>query len=108
MCLPITPTFVLPYKRYASSSLLPLAKQYLDNARQSYQKTVAPQGPVIGYTTPAGAPIDERALQRSTIWRLIGYLGSLTIAWQFGLKLWQQHDPHSTPCGSATLNTVPP
>ena len=106
MCLPITPTFVLPYKRYASSSLLPLAKQYLDNDRQSYQKTVAPQGLVIGYITPEGAKIDERALHRSTIWRLVGYLGALTIAWQVGLKLWQQHDPQSTL--HRFLGSVPP
>lgn len=97
MCLPITPTFVLPYKRYASFSLLPLAKQYLDNDRQSYQKSVAPQGRAIGYVTPESAQkIDERALHRTTIWRLIGYLGALVIALRYGLESWEEHDPQST------------
>ena len=55
----------------------------------------------IGYQTAddVGKPsvkIDERALNRSTLWRLVGYLAAQTIALQVGLDLWQQHDPRSS------------
>jgi len=54
-------------------------------------------GVVRGYVTPEGqATIDERALNRSTLWRWVGYLGTQVIALQHGLDLWQQHDPTST------------
>ena len=50
-----------------------------------------------GYVTPAGQDAtDERALHRSTLWRLIGHMGSQVIALQCGMDLWQQHDPTSS------------
>ncbi|MFC1757985.1 hypothetical protein ACFL2H_04360 [Planctomycetota bacterium] len=81
-CLPITPIFVLPYKRYASWSLLPLAREYLDNDRTSYESCVRnSRGMVRGYVTPPGqTQIDERALHHSTLWRLVTLLGVLTLA----------------------------
>lgn len=97
MSLPITPIFVLPYKRYASFSLLPLARTYLDNDRESYESCVKNRGMVRGYVTPDGQEtIDERALNRSTPWRWITYLSMQVIALQLGLDLWQQHDPGSS------------
>lgn len=98
MCLPITPTFVLPYKRYAIFSLLPLARKYLEEDRSSYASCVSKaKGVVRGYVTPSGqAATDERALNRSTLWRFVGYLGAQMIALQYGLDLWQQHDPASS------------
>ena len=96
MCSPTCPTFLLPYRRYASSSLLPLARKYLQQDRLSYQQAVAPGGRVIGYVTPQGQEkIDERALHRSTLWRLVLLLGGQTAALQVGLQLWSEHDPLS-------------
>lgn len=93
MCLPITPIFVLPYKRYASSSLLPLAQTYLEQDHQSYETCARHRGVVRGYVTPDGQEtIDERALNRSTLWRWVSYLGLQVIALQHGLDLWQRHD----------------
>lgn len=87
----------MPYRRYASTSLLPLARDYLEQDRLSYQRAVAPGGRAIGYVTPEGQEkIDERALHRSTLWRLVLLLGSQTAALQVGLQLWSQHDPLST------------
>ena len=61
MCSPICPTFLLPYRRYASVSLFPLARDYLEQDRLSYQKIVAPSGRAIGYVTPPDQEkIDER------------------------------------------------
>lgn len=91
------PDFLLPHRRYASVSLLPLARAYLEADRLSYQQIVAPQGRVIGYLTPPGKEaIDERALHRSTLWRFVLFLGQQTAALQEGLDLWNQHDPSST------------
>jgi hypothetical protein len=94
MYLPTCPTFLLPYRRYASTSLMPLARDYVEQDRRSYQRAVTPQGRVIGYVTPANqARIDERALHRSTLWRFLGFLGAQTIAFQFGLKLLSERGP---------------
>lgn len=51
----------------------------------------------MGYVPPA-APHqeEERSLHRSTLWRLVGYLGALTIALTAGMRLWEQHDPLSS------------
>lgn len=87
----------MPYRRYACTSLLPLAQAYLEQDRLSYQQAVAPGGRVHGYVTPPEEKkIDERALHRSTLWRLLFFLGTQTVALQAGLQLWIEHDPLST------------
>lgn len=97
MSLPTIPIFVLPYKRYASFSLLPVVQKYLDDDCQSYESCARNEGMVQGYVTPEGqGAIDERALHRSTAWRLATYLGSLVISLQRGLDLWQQYDSSSS------------
>lgn len=97
MVSPTCPTFALPYRRYATSSLLLLARDYLEQDGLSYQKAVAPGGPVIGYVTPAGQEKpDERALHRSTLWRFVLLLGGQIVALKEGLRLWSEHEPLST------------
>jgi hypothetical protein len=92
----ICPTFVLPYRRYASLSLLPLARSYLEQDGLSYQQAVAPGGRVLGYVTPPGQEeIDERALHRCTLWRFLLFLGAQIAALQEGIQLWEEHDPSS-------------
>jgi hypothetical protein len=77
--------------------LLSLARDYLQQDRQSYQQAVAPEGRVTGYVTPDGqAKIDERALCRSTLWRFLFFLSTQTVALQVGLLLYAEHDPLST------------
>jgi hypothetical protein len=74
-----------------------LARDYLEQDRLSYQRTVAPGGRTIGYVTPPGQKkIDERALHRSTLWRFVFFLGAQTAALQAGLQLWGERDPLST------------
>ena len=76
---------------------MPLADQYLQQDRCSYQQVVAPKGRVIGYVTePGQTTIDERALHRSTLWRFVLFLGTQTAALQAGLGLLAEHDPDST------------
>lgn len=94
--LRITPTFVLPYKRYDSETLLGRSRNYLQNDRQTYRSSVRDSNQVIGYQTPPGKPIDERALSPSTIWRSVTWLGSQVAALAVGLRLLLKHDPNST------------
>jgi len=52
---------------------------------------------VRGYVTPVGqTQIDERALNRSTLWRFVTFLGLQPAALQYGLELWQEHEPTSS------------
>ena len=96
MSLPSTPTFVLPYKRYAFQPLLELSQRYLENDGQSYRQTVRQQRMVIGYQTPATASaIDERALDHTTIWRMLGWLGAQVVTLRIGRKLLAGRDPNS-------------
>lgn len=75
---------------------MPLAEQYLQQDRTSYQKVVAPNRRVIGYVTESGqTQIDERALHRSTLWRFLFFLGTQTAALQAGLGLLAEHDSDS-------------
>ena len=91
------PSFILPYRRYASLSLMPLAHDYLEQDRLSYQRAVAPGGRVIGYVTaPEQKQIDERALHRSTLWRFLLFLGCQSAGLQAGLDLCSEHDPLSS------------
>ena len=96
-CLPIIPTFVLPYKRYAGPTLLSLAAGYVEKDRQSYRQTAKPGNRIIGYVTPPGAArIDERALDHSTLWRLLTWMGCQLAALAAGRELIQQRDSAST------------
>lgn len=51
---------------------------------------------MIGYQTPPGKPIDERALDAATLWRTITWLGCQVAALTIGLQLLVKHDPSST------------
>lgn len=52
---------------------------------------------VVGYVTPAAQEkIDERALNRSTLWRWVTFLGLQIPALQYGLELWQEQYPASS------------
>ena len=91
------PTFVLPYKRYAVPGPLQLAQQYLEHDRQTYRKTVRPDGMRFGYESFSNSlTIDERTLNHSTIWRMLTWLGCQIIALQMGRKLLDQYDPTSS------------
>lgn len=74
-----------------------MADNYLEQDQLSYQRAVTPGGRPIGYVTPKSEEkIDERALNRSTLWRLVFFLGAQTVALQAGLQLWSEHDPLSS------------
>jgi hypothetical protein len=74
-----------------------LAASYVENDEQTYRETASPGGRTTGYVTPPGASaIDERKLDHSTIWRMLGWLGSQVAALLVGRRLIQEHHPGST------------
>jgi hypothetical protein len=89
-----TRTFVLPYKRYASSGMLQLAKQYLDESRCSLRKATGSDtsGRRIVY---ADHP-DAAALSHTTLHRWLSFLGAMTISLAIGCELFLQAHPESS------------
>lgn len=114
--LPTFPFFVLPYKRYDSQSLQDLATSYVENDQQSYRRTVMPNDRIIGYdlanTSPpvGGDPEppttatsedtatghDDRCTHHSLVWRMLGWLGGLTVALSQAHQMLGSLDPQAT------------
>lgn len=118
--LPTIPTFVLPYKRFASLWLFSLSKQYLDvpgsqqpktskrkATRTTYRSVLRHDRQKIGYPVQR---IDEHenegpqapryqhqpVVPPSLLWRFIGWLGSLTLTLDKAREMILRHDPNST------------
>ena len=87
--LPITPTFVLPYKRYASNQLLNLANRHLDSDRLSLRNAASVRGNSIGYES------QDHALSHTTLWRFLTCLGSMTCSLAIGTDLFLNAFPES-------------
>ena len=90
--LPITPIFVLPYKRYASLPLLEIASSYLDDSELSLRKSVRQKGNDIVYADSQ----DGKALSHTTLARWLTFLGAMTVALTLGTDLFMQAQPAST------------
>ena len=74
-----------------------MAGSYVENDRQSYRQTASPGGRATGYQTPSESPtIDERALNHSTIWRMLAWLGSQSVSLVLGRQQVQERHPGST------------
>ncbi len=91
---PSTPTFVLPYKRYASIDLLQLAKQYLDDPRLSLRRATS-QGAAGQRVVYADDP-QAAALSHCTLWRWLTFLGMMTTSLAVGCDLFMQAHPDSS------------
>lgn len=96
-CSRTIPTFVLPYKRYSTSSLLDLAQSYVDQDATSYRSTVA--GGIFGrrgYQAEDGGQLPgENALHHSTLWRTLSWFGTLDTSLHCALDLILHRDPAS-------------
>lgn len=82
---PTTPTFVLPYKRFAVPCLLPRATEYLEKATVTYRRSVQHGRCLIGYPLASsdasgsdGNRGNQPVVDHSLVWRMVGWLGSLT------------------------------
>jgi hypothetical protein len=104
--LPTTPTFVLPYKRFATPCLLTRAEDYLQDPAITYRKTVRHERRVIAYTHPPQRAVSKHAseheyceeaiVDHSLIWRMVGWLGSLTLVLDQARAMILQRNPEST------------
>lgn len=89
-----TPTFVLPYKRYASTDLLQLAKRYVDEPELALRKATS-QGPANQRIVYADHP-KAAALSHTTLARWITFAGMMTISLAVGCELFMQAHPDSS------------
>jgi hypothetical protein len=87
--LPITPTFVLPYKRFAADQLVHLANRYLDNDQFSLRQATSFRGNSIGYES------EDHAMSHTTLWRFLSCLGAMTISLNTGVELFLNAFPES-------------
>lgn len=87
--LPITPTFVLPYKRYASCQLTRLARGYLGADDCTLREAVSSRD------RPIYDDQIEEAFSHTTLWRFVTYLGLMTASLMAGLRHYQQAEPES-------------
>jgi hypothetical protein len=105
----------LPYKRYDRQSLQDLATSYVENDEQSYRRTVMPNGRIIGYDLANTSPQaggdrqppstatsrdtatghDDRCTHHSLVWRMLGWLGGLTVALSEAHQMLGGLDPHA-------------
>jgi len=81
------PDFALPFKRYVKESVVKLAEEYLENEQTSYQQTVDP----IAYDREPDE--NEPCLEKPTLWRWVGWLGSLEENLSNALHLIRQKSP---------------
>jgi hypothetical protein len=122
----------LPYKRFATPCLIQPAKRFLrdskdedSNGHQPHQAKVGYRNSVmhnrqrIGYpidhappqntetspdeTSPATASFHQPIVDHSLIWRMVGWLGSLTFAFDKACQMILQRNPNSL-CHRYTSN----
>ncbi len=82
---PTSLTFVLPYKRFAVPCLLARATEYLEKATVTYRRSVQHDRCLIGYplaisdaSASDGHRGEQQVVDHSLVWRVVGWLGSLT------------------------------
>ena len=85
------PEYALPYKRYVKGFCVSLGEYYLKKDAVTYQDITS----TIGYTTQT-QKIDERKLAGSTVWRWLGFFGSLKNTLRNALEIIRQAAPNST------------
>ena len=92
---PITPTFVLPHKRYATFEITKLCRKVLDQ-NQSLRKSVwnADGRPVFHAKETKGS--EAPALSHTTLWRWLTFMGAMVLSLQAGTEAFLQANPTST------------
>jgi hypothetical protein len=128
--LRIIPFFVLPYKRFATPCLTQPAQRFLRDsseedangdlphrARVGYRDSVKHDRQRIGYPLQLASPQDaetasenasfhQPVVDHSLIWRMVGWLGGLTLALNKACQMILQRNPNSL-CHRYTSNIRP-
>lgn len=93
----VYPPFALPYKRYILLDFKILSEEYLNKEQKTYRDVVK-----VDYAKTEifykgnGIDIDDRCLSHTTLWRYVGFLGSLNNILSNALDLIRQKDPESS------------
>lgn len=85
------PQYALPYKRYGRDVGISLTKAYVTNDAATYRSVTS----AIGYTTQT-QKIDDRMLAGTTVWRWLGFFGSLKNTLRNAFEIIRQSAPNST------------
>jgi len=93
---PITPTFVLPHKRYATFEIAKHCRLVLDS-NQSLRKAVSNSDgrPIFHRQTNPSLDSNVPALSHSTVHRWLGFFGAMLLSYQIGAEALLQADPNS-------------
>ncbi len=83
------PDFAIPHKSYVKEKILELSRKYVEDDNASYRKVSSNDGSPIVYKT------GERYFEHTTVWRWVGYIGSLEQRLSKGLKLIREKDSSS-------------
>ena len=87
----VYPEYALPYKRYVKDFCVSLGKEYLEKDAKTYQHVVEP----VEHKTET-ANENPRMLERSTVWRWLGFFGSLKDTLRNAFDIIRQAAPNST------------
>ena len=83
------PDFAIPHKHYVKEKILELSRRYVEDEDKSYRKVASNNGfPIVHETS-------ERYFDHTTVWRWVGYIGSLEQRLSKGLKLIREKSPSS-------------
>ncbi len=88
------PQFAIPHKRYVNENIMSLSRQYVEDDRSTYRNVVRYRGLAIGYEIDKDK-IDERLFVGTTLWRWLGFIGSLENTLRDALDLIRQKSPTS-------------
>ena len=83
------PDFATPHKRYVQEKVLELSREYTEDDNTSYREVASNDGTPIVYER------EERYFEHTSVWRWVGYIGSLEETLSKGLKLIREKDPSS-------------
>ena len=92
---PITPTFVLPHKRYATFDIADLSRKVVDLGSPLRQADSNADGRPIFYTSPKPAHGDLPALSHSTLSRWLTFFSAMVISLQVATDVFLQANPDS-------------
>lgn len=84
----------MPYKRFAAPDLLSRATEFLEKAHTSYRQSVQHARCRIGYEV-ADPTAHQPVVDHSLLWRLVGWLGMLTISLDKAREMILQSNPNS-------------
>ncbi len=83
------PEFAIPHKRYLKDKVLGLSRRYVEDDNTSYREAASNDGTSIVYER------EERYFDYTTVWRWVGYIGSLEQRLSRGLKLIREKETSS-------------